>query len=47
MMKTVFHEIDVATASLNWTGNDVWGCDFEVMSHAALQAALGMEVSHG
>jgi hypothetical protein len=38
MMETVFQEIDVATASLDWTGNDVWGCDFEAMSIAAINA---------
>lgn len=36
MMETVFHDIDVQTAPLDWTGNDVWGCDFEAMAQAAI-----------
>lgn len=39
MMRTVFHEIDVDKASLDWTGNDVWGCDFEEMAEAAIPIA--------
>lgn len=42
MMETVFHEIDISTAPLDWTGNDVWGCDFEEMAKAALKASYAL-----
>lgn len=45
MMKTVFHEIDVSTASTDWTGNDVWGCDFEEMAQAAVDHLKQTHVS--
>jgi hypothetical protein len=32
MMQPVFHEIDPSTAPLDWTGNDIWGCDFGEMA---------------
>lgn len=46
MMRTVFHEIDVDKASLDWTGNDVWGCDFEEMARAAIAAMHTPDTRH-
>lgn len=45
MMRTVFHEIDVETASLDWTGNDVWGCDFAEMTTAILDELIKQGVN--
>lgn len=40
MMRTVFQDESVAeTSDLDWTGSDVWGCDFAEMAKAAIEAS--------
>lgn len=38
MMQNVFRDIDPDTAPLDWTGNDIWGCDFGEMAGNVIAA---------
>jgi hypothetical protein len=38
MMQNVFRDADPDTAPLDWTGNDIWGCDFGEMAGYVIAA---------